>query len=110
MSALVAAGKNVVLIRSMPGTAATPAPKCVELTRTDRDPCAWTPQDDDWAMDAAIGAGAKVIDPWEVLCDEAGCHTVIGGTIVYFDDNHLTASFSRSMAPWFDKALRNVLP
>jgi hypothetical protein len=33
------------------------------------------------------------------LCDTPRCPVVRNGAIVFTDDNHLTASFSRSLAP-----------
>lgn len=112
LTALTAAGKDVVLIRSTPGlsTSGMSAATCVERAQMAKDPCAWQPESrEDWAASAAINAGAHVVDTWDVLCDDAGCHTVIGGTIVYFDDNHLTTRFSRSLAPWLDRSLNDAL-
>ena len=33
------------------------------------------------------------------LCDTPRCQVVRNGAIVFTDDNHLTATFSRSIAP-----------
>jgi len=33
------------------------------------------------------------------ICDTARCEVVRNGEIVFTDDNHLTASFSRTLAP-----------
>jgi hypothetical protein len=33
------------------------------------------------------------------LCDSPRCQVVRNGAVVFTDDNHLTASFSRTIAP-----------
>ena len=49
---------------------------------------------------AARLAGATLIDLSAVICPTTGrCPAVVDGMIVYRDDHHLTATFSRSLAP-----------
>lgn len=43
--------------------------------------------------------GADVIDPEPWLCAEGTCPVIVGNLLVYRDDNHLTATFSRWLAP-----------
>ncbi|MER7796516.1 acyltransferase family protein [Microbacterium sp. NPDC096154] len=107
LSALKAAGKTVVAVRPAPGTEnewpisdfGPKAPACAEASSA-ADPCAWRPPTDDWLVDAAITAGVPVIDLWDILCADGTCHALIGGAVVYFDDTHLTTTFSRTLAPW----------
>lgn len=42
-------------------------------------------------LDAMRDAGARIVDPREVLCDAALCYGSREGQIVYSDDNHLGA-------------------
>ncbi|MER7796518.1 acyltransferase family protein [Microbacterium sp. NPDC096154] len=116
LSALIDAGKRVVVIRDVPGAlnewplshSAESVPQCVARTGGD-DACAWDPPAiEDWLLEAARSVDADVVDPWEVLCDDAGCHSIIGGTIVYFDDNHLTTTFARTLAPWLQRELESA--
>lgn len=52
------------------------------------------------AQDAAArGLPVHLIDMNDQLCDTPRCQVVRNGAIVFTDDNHLTASFSRSIAP-----------
>jgi hypothetical protein len=48
----------------------------------------------------------------DVICAESRCPVERGGVVIFTDDNHLTASFSRSVAPAFgarlDAALRTL--
>jgi hypothetical protein len=53
-----------------------------------------------------------VVDMNDQVCAAPRCPTVRGGVVVFTDDNHLTASFSRSTAPVLgarvDAALRGL--
>jgi hypothetical protein len=49
--------------------------------------------------DAARGLGVRVVDMNDRICPARRCGVVRDGVIVFTDDNHLTASFSRSTAP-----------
>jgi hypothetical protein len=48
---------------------------------------------------AARGLPIHMIDMNDQLCTTPRCTVVRKGVIVFTDDNHLTASFSRSLAP-----------
>lgn len=107
MERLIEAGKDVYVFRVVPGTPtewpaswrtrAEFAPTCVEL----ENECDWTPDAyDDWLIEAAERANATVLNSWEMVCPDGVCRSVIGGTIVYFDDSHLTLTFAKTMTPW----------
>jgi hypothetical protein len=52
------------------------------------------------AQDAAVrGLPVHIVDMNDQVCAVARCPVVQGGVVVFTDDNHLTASFSRSVAP-----------
>jgi len=107
--ALLDAGKRVLVVGDTPGTRPTPAPECVYLHRADNDPCA-TPVGDGLEDDNLEAAVARAIPGVEYLsltpyvCTDR-CHALIGGVVVYFDDHHLSGSFSRSLAPYLGEAL-----
>ncbi|UOQ57720.1 acyltransferase [Leucobacter allii] len=118
---LVDAGKQVVVLRDVPGmprgtaadgVEAIDGPECVEAAGVGAvDPCAWTPPTgQDWLLRAADLVGVDVVDLRELLCTEGSCHAVIGGTNVYFDDDHLSASFAGTLVPWFAQRLLPLLP
>jgi hypothetical protein len=48
---------------------------------------------------AAKGLPVRFLDMNDLICNTARCNVLRRGTIVFTDDNHLTASFSRSVAP-----------
>jgi hypothetical protein len=41
----------------------------------------------------------RILDMNDQVCASARCGVVRNGVVVFTDDNHLTASFSRSVAP-----------
>jgi peptidoglycan/LPS O-acetylase OafA/YrhL len=54
---------------------------------------------------AAAEHGAEVVDLTDYFCNEADCPAVIGPTLVYSDEHHLTASFSLALGPALQQAL-----
>ncbi|MGF3052676.1 acyltransferase family protein [Microbacterium sp. YY-03] len=107
------AGKSVYVFRTVPGMPdqwpvdfgdrAQFAPECVER----RGQCDWTPGPwEDWLVAAAEEAGATVLDTWEMVCPDGVCRAVIGGTIVYFDESHLTRTFAETLTPWLRSEIR----
>ena len=57
---------------------------------------------------AARGLAVGFVDMNDVICPPASarCPVVRNGVVVFTDDNHLTASFSRSVAPAFGARVR----
>jgi len=47
---------------------------------------------------AAAGPHARLVDLTPFLCNEQTCPTIIGNTVVFRDNHHLTDTFSRQMA------------
>ena len=45
------------------------------------------------------------IDFSDVFCDESACRSVIGNVQAYIDDNHLTATFSGTLASSLDEQI-----
>jgi peptidoglycan/LPS O-acetylase OafA/YrhL len=50
-------------------------------------------------------AGTRIIDLLPLLCRGGRCAAVIGKALVYRDDNHFTATFARTLAPWLSRQL-----
>jgi hypothetical protein len=48
---------------------------------------------------AARGLPVRFIDMNDQICSTPSCGVIRNGVVVFTDDNHLTASFSRSVAP-----------
>ncbi len=59
---------------------------------------------------AAVKTGARLVNLTHAICPGTGaCPVVIGDIIVYRDQHHLTATFSRTLAPPLDLKLRAIL-
>lgn len=117
---LSSSGRPVVVIRDTPKPNEDDdfdlVPDCVEENPTDLAVCAgpraeWIPVDP-----AALAAQAlhrrnvAVVDLDNYFCDRKTCFSTIGGVIVYSDGNHMTATYSRTLAPYLDMALAKALP
>jgi hypothetical protein len=63
----------------------------------------------DAQTEAGRGLNVSFIDMNDQICSTAKCGVVRNGTIVFTDDNHLTASFSRSVAPVLGSRLEAAL-
>ena len=48
---------------------------------------------------ATKAGGGHYADLTELFCTAERCPVIIGNTLVYFDQNHLTAEYSRALAP-----------
>ena len=94
-------GAQILLIRDNPRFAIDMfdcvedlGPEAAECTRTadavlaDRNPAA-----------GLEGGDVRVADLTPYLCPDGVCLPVIGGVVVYLDDNHLTATYARTLAP-----------
>jgi SGNH domain-containing protein len=52
-----------------------------------------------WAHLPDVPPNVRFLDIADRVCGPDRCSAVIGNVLVYLDDNHLTASYSASMAP-----------
>ncbi|WP_250028680.1 acyltransferase family protein [Paractinoplanes maris] len=59
----------------------------------------------DLIADAARASGLRVIDPTPWLCGGGKCPIIIGNTLVYKDNSHLTVAYAQAIAPVVERAL-----
>jgi hypothetical protein len=52
----------------------------------------------------------QFVDMTEYFCDGSRCPGVIGNVIVYSDDSHITATYSRTLAPMLARKLTRAWP
>jgi hypothetical protein len=45
----------------------------------------------------------------DIFCDDLYCLPVIGHAVVYRDDNHLTDTFARTLAPYIEQEINEFL-
>lgn len=55
--------------------------------------------------EAARSTGATLVDMTAGICVAGQCPSVIGGVLVYGDSNHLTATYSRTLAAMLGRAI-----
>jgi peptidoglycan/LPS O-acetylase OafA/YrhL len=108
------AGKLIVVIRDLPSAGQEDLPACVAQHLTQYDPCAQPRSQavltaaDDPLLIAAHSKGVgnvQVVDLTDDFCGPSLCHVVIGGLIVDFGSNHMSATFARSLAPIVGKTI-----
>ncbi len=109
------AGASVAVLRDVPGTLSTSTPECLEINESSPLTCA-VPRSDALpedpfatAVEAADRPGARVIDLSDAFCDPGHCYALIGGLPVHFDSQHLSRSYSESLAPRLREQLLPLL-
>ncbi|WP_308286467.1 acyltransferase family protein [Streptomyces griseorubiginosus] len=53
--------------------------------------------------------GAEIIDTTPAFCAAGVCPAVIGDQIVYFDNSHITSSYSKTLKPFLEPTLKEFL-
>ncbi|MCX6500117.1 MAG: acyltransferase family protein [Arthrobacter sp.] len=56
-------------------------------------------------LDSVQAPGVAAVDMTDLICNATECPGVVGNTFVYMDDNHLSRTYSASMAPMFQERL-----
>jgi peptidoglycan/LPS O-acetylase OafA/YrhL len=106
--------RRIIVIRDTP-KARLSTDDCVERALDDRVPAgtacrldrgrALAPDPQVAAAHRLTGRRVQVLDMTRFICDRRWCYPVIGGALVYKDDNHLTEVFARTLGPYLDQAL-----
>ncbi|WP_238598878.1 acyltransferase family protein [Saccharothrix sp. ALI-22-I] len=106
------AGARVVVLADPPLNGAVRDHQCVALHPGDPSVCAvdrGTAHPVDPLAEVARTSGnpgVRLADFTDYFCDERRCHGVVGNVAVYYDPDHLNATFSRSLAPMLDQVLK----
>lgn len=104
-------GAEVTLIQDMAMSKDYLPSECVAENRDDPDQCRFEmdrPPALAYDLKAAetVG-GVQVIDPLEKICPGYSCDPVHGRYLKFRDRFHITATYSRMLAPWLDSELQN---
>ncbi len=116
---LAGAGIPVVILRDTPWPGVD-IPACVSRHPDDPATCDVS-RDVIPAADLDVGLvsaggpladepGVHPVDLTDQLCGPRTCSAVIGRMLVYRDDNHLTATFARSLSASLDAAVDGLIP
>lgn len=114
---LTAAGLRVVVIRGTPRTWFD-APECLSRRAAQLPFAAECTYERGRSLNlaalaaqnaAARGLPIRFLDMNDQICASSRCGVMRNGLVIFTDDNHLTASFSRSLAPVFGDRLATAL-
>ena len=105
------AGAQVFVLRDVPTTGGVWMNECVATSPDDPLVCA-RPRAEAVVPDPMIAAAeqlqsdrVQLVDLTEHFCDDVTCYAVVGGAHVYWDRDHMSSSFSRSLAPYLLQAI-----
>lgn len=108
---LSALAPTTVVLRDTPypKQGSVDVPKCLSEHAAQPEVCSGTEKDWGWYQFFAEAAeqvpGIDVVDMGRYFCTDGVCPAVIGGVPVYHDNSHLTATYSRTLAPYLEAAL-----
>ena len=105
---LISDGERLVVIKDQPN----PGQDAVTCLLKQKD-CAFD-RETALRFDAQVESAKKFpelkfVNFDNIFCDSQSCSTIIGNTVVYRDDNHLTDTFARTLAPLIEPYLRSAL-
>jgi peptidoglycan/LPS O-acetylase OafA/YrhL len=110
-----ARGMHVVVLRDVPSTGGVYIPDCLATNVGNPLACS-QPRSTAVIRDALSVASERVasdristVDLTNLFCDENRCYGVIGGSIAYWDEDHLSPQFSRTLAPFLLEAISGDL-
>ena len=107
IEAIEATGAEAVLIADTPQLGVVPD-ECLADHRDAVEECRQAAADvvdagyAQLERDVADATGARLLSLTDVICPDGTCPLVFGTTPVYRDDQHLTATFARSLSPTID--------
>jgi peptidoglycan/LPS O-acetylase OafA/YrhL len=105
---LTSSGNNLVAIKDSP----FPGRDMVQCLQAKKD-CTFSRATglkfDPQVASASSNKKITLLDFDNVFCDPNKCFSLIGNTIVFRDDNHLTDTFARTMAPFIEPALLRAI-
>jgi peptidoglycan/LPS O-acetylase OafA/YrhL len=107
-------GTRVIVVQDVPGMRPQLDPECIARSHVTYDPCAVSRSR---VVQPTVTTRlahshptlASYVPTAQYFCDRTHCHGLIGGVVVYFDDHHMTTTFSRSLAPYLGPSLAAAL-
>jgi peptidoglycan/LPS O-acetylase OafA/YrhL len=105
---LVASGNRIIAIKDSPN----PGQNNVSCLLTGAD-CRFDRSGalkfDPQLQSASLNPKVKLLNFDNVYCESTECLPVIGNAVVYRDDNHLTDTFARTLAPYIEQEIKELL-
>ncbi|GAA1443129.1 acyltransferase family protein [Nocardiopsis tropica] len=106
---LDALGIDVIGMRDLPRRD-TAGAECVESRPLEEcvSPAGYSQAAADPAAAADLPGNVTTVDLTEYVCPDGRCDAVIGNVLVFWDHSHMTATYSATLAPVMDEALRGA--
>ncbi|MFZ4893250.1 acyltransferase family protein [Plantibacter sp. Mn2098] len=110
---LEASGKQVIFIRDIPDANRVNIPACIGESKDATAPCAFSratsvvPDEIDKAL--VLDPAASMVDLTDFFCDDEKCYGLVGGVVTYADENHVSGTFAKTLAPFLGERLARVL-
>ena len=107
-------GIPVLAVRDNPRFDFRP-PDCIQVNGRGAAQCgaehnAWYPEVPSWVGAPGVPASVRFLDFSDLMCAPDGqCPAEIGNVWVYMDDNHLSATFTASMAPVVEQRIVSAM-
>jgi hypothetical protein len=103
----------IIAIRDNPGMTRETA-ECVSRHALDAAEACARPRAEALVFDGQAEAAqavpsARVVDLTPFYCTETACPPVIGNVLVYRDSRHVTSTWTRTLAPYLDRAIMEQL-
>jgi hypothetical protein len=57
-----------------------------------------------------LPSNVHLVDLSDYFCDATTCFPAAGNLMIYRDDNHITATYMRTLAPMLERELVGLLP
>jgi len=114
MKKLRAAGESILAVRDTPSPREI-VPDCLARHTSDYTYCdgrrsTWLREDPlVTAVNEMHDPAITTLDLTQHLCDATTCPAVIGGVPVYFDNSHMTDTFTKTLEPYIEPALERAL-
>lgn len=109
------AGAQIVVIRDVPSAGSALGAECVSTQGQNPKACT-APQDEVLPGDPMVDAVTLLnddritfVDLTPYFCKDGTCSGVIGGLPVFYDYDHISSSYSRSLAPMLSRELGAAL-
>jgi peptidoglycan/LPS O-acetylase OafA/YrhL len=106
---LAAITPDVVVLGDIPQRA-LPAAECLSTPGADQQTCLAPVTGDGlvanrYTVKGIVGTPARFVDPRSLVCAAGACPLVVGEHVVFYDDDHITASWSRLVAPALEEMI-----
>ncbi len=109
-----ATGKTIISIKDWPRTVSVSVPECLIPLVGTSSPCSIDrdvaiPLDSQDAALERLTDTVREIDLTDAFCDQERCYAVVGGVVVYPDQNHISGRYARTLMTYLGPLIEREL-